>query len=387
MKHMIIWLSFGLCYLGTGIFLDHRISDAEARKEYLLPGDVKEGWKVFNTKKCSECHSIWGEGGKGGPDLGSLPQFYVSQAQLAALMWNHGPEMWGRMVARKIPFLKIDQREMSDLFAFLYFIRYIDEPGDAQKGKILMETKGCIRCHPAKEGTKGDLSRWGMHINSILWAQLMWNHAPQMELEMKKRGVLPSEFRGNEMADLIAYIRTLNPSAEKVYLSPGDPQSGRATFTQKGCIRCHSPQGPLDLTKKREFPRTLTQLAGTMWNHSHEMTKEMEKKAMERPSLSSKEMADLVAYLFSIRYFDEPGNPERGKNIFANKQCVLCHSKGSKNDLSGLKGRISPIFMAQAMWEHGPEMLEKMRKAKIPWQRIDGKETVDLMEYLNGGML
>jgi hypothetical protein len=41
--------------------------------------------------------------------------------------------------------------------------------------------------------------------------------------------------------------------------------------------------------------------------------------------------------------------------------------------------------MAQAMWNHGPKMLEKMREAKVPWQKINGKEMVDLMEYLNRG--
>jgi hypothetical protein len=42
--------------------------------------------------------------------------------------------------------------------------------------------------------------------------------------------------------------------------------------------------------------------------------------------------------------------------------------------------------MAQTMWTHGPELLEKMRKAKVPWSKIDGKEMADLMEYLNRGM-
>jgi hypothetical protein len=42
--------------------------------------------------------------------------------------------------------------------------------------------------------------------------------------------------------------------------------------------------------------------------------------------------------------------------------------------------------MAQMMWNHGPNMLEGMRKAKVPWQKIDGKEMVDLMEYFNRGM-
>ena len=108
---------------------------------------------------------------------------------------------------------------------------------------------------------------------------------------------------------------------------------------------------------------------------------------MERPTLSPQEMADLVAYLFSTQYFDEPGNLEEGKKVFIKKQCNLCHSKGTKMpNLSGLKGQISPIFMAQSMWNHGPEMLEKMRKAKVPWSKIDGKEMADLMEYLNRGM-
>ena len=113
----------------------------------------------------------------------------------------------------------------------------------------------------------------------------------------------------------------------------------------------------------------------------------MEEKRITRQNLSPQEMADLVAYLFSTRYFDEPGDSGRGKTVFVKKQCNLCHSKGSKKlDLSGLKGQISPIFMAQMMWNHGPDMLERMRKAKVPWQKIDGKEMVDLMEYLNRGM-
>jgi cytochrome c2 len=117
------------------------------------------------------------------------------------------------------------------------------------------------------------------------------------------------------------------------------------------------------------------------------MWKGMVEKGMERPTLSSQEMADLVAYLFSTQYFDEPGDPEKGKHVFVKKQCNLCHAKSTKmQNLSALKGQISPIFMAQTMWNHGPEMLEKMRKAKVSWSKIDGKEMADLMEYLNRGM-
>jgi mono/diheme cytochrome c family protein len=374
-----------LFFFGGLAFLE-KTSGAERKGEYLLPGDIKEGWRVFNQKRCGQCHAIWGEGGKGGPDLGALPQAYVSQAQLAALMWNHSPEMWGRMIAKKIPLGKIDTKEMADLFAFLYFIRYMDEPGNPQKGKTLVDG-ACGKCHTPKEGTKSDLSRWAMYTNPILWAQMMWNHSPQMEKEMRRVGLSKIEFKGSEMVDLIAYIRSLSASAEKVYIVPGDTASGEKHFAQRGCAKCHTPGGEYDLSKKREFPRTLAQLAGVMWNHSQEMRKGMEEKGIAFPQLSTQEMADLVAYLFSTRYFDEPGNAERGKAVFVRKRCNLCHTKGAKEgDLFQLKGQISPIFIAQVMWNHGPEMLEKMRKAKVPWQKIDGKEMVDLMEYLNRGM-
>ncbi|MDP2973183.1 MAG: c-type cytochrome, partial [Deltaproteobacteria bacterium] len=60
--------------LGTGFILWNQAMGVEKGSGYLLPGEIKEGWKVFTTKRCGVCHSIWGEGGKGGPDLGTLPK-------------------------------------------------------------------------------------------------------------------------------------------------------------------------------------------------------------------------------------------------------------------------------------------------------------------------
>ncbi len=352
MRRIGICFFAGLLLLGGTAFFSNEATGAEKREGYLLLGDVKEGWKVFVTKKCSACHSIWGEGGKGGPDLGTLPESHVSQAQLAALIWNHLPEMWGRMMAKKIPLEKIDKKGMADLFAFLYFIRYMDEPGDPRKGKGLMEMKNCSKCHTVGEETKGDFSHWGTYANSILWAEMMWNHAPQMEQQMRKRGIPWVEFKGNEMVDLIAYIRSFSAKSEKIYLSPGDPASGEKLFTKRGCVRCHASGSELDLAKKKEFPRTLAQLAGMMWNHSYEMRKRMEEKGMERPLLSSQEMTDLVAYLFSIRYFDEPGNPNRGRAVFVKGQCNVCHAKGSK------KFGLSTTERSDLPHLHGPGHVE-----------------------------
>ena len=56
----------------------------------ILPWDGK---KVFVEKGCIQCHAIYGEGGNKGTDLGE-DKFYGSYLDLAALMWNHFPEMY-----------------------------------------------------------------------------------------------------------------------------------------------------------------------------------------------------------------------------------------------------------------------------------------------------
>jgi len=64
-RTVICFFIIFIFFEGTVLFLD-QVFGAEKKQEYLLPGNIKEGWKIFTTKKCSLCHSIWGEGGKGG---------------------------------------------------------------------------------------------------------------------------------------------------------------------------------------------------------------------------------------------------------------------------------------------------------------------------------
>ncbi len=386
MKRLGIWVFLFFLFLAGNFAFWKEGRGADKKDEYPLFGDLKEGWKVFNKKNCVQCHSIWGEGGKEGPDLGTPPESHVTQSRLAALMWNHWPAMWAKISAKKIPFERIEKKEMSDLFAFLYFIGYMAEPGDPKEGKKVMEIKSCGNCHSIQEGSKGDLNRWGTFFDPVLWAQMMWNYGPQMEQEMNKKGLPSVKFKGYEMSDLVAYIRSFSPKVEKAYLFPGDPSSGAGLFIRKECIQCHAPKGGRDLSKDKYSFRTLTELSGAMWNHSHEIWKEMEAKGILRPSLSPQEMADMTAYLFSIRYFDEPGDPDLGKTIFVKKRCVVCHNKETRAlDLSRLKGQVSPIFMTQALWNHGSKMLERMRSKKISWEKFYYNDMADLIEYLNRG--
>lgn len=367
-------------------------------ESYILPGDAKQGWQTFYTKGCIKCHAVWGEGERIGPDLSQAPAGqHMTAAGLIAEMWNHGPEMWGKITTKGAEHKQITQGEMADIFAFLYFIRYTDEPGDPPKGKELLTAKKCAECHgiAGKGGKIGpDLTKWSMYTNPIVWAQMMWNHATKMKAEMGKKGIPWPEFKGNEMVDLIAYIRSIKPAAEKVYLSPGDPAEGKTLFSQKGCIKCHAirgkggKKGP-DLGEKKEFPPTLSQLAGRMWNHFPGMWEEMEKEKVSIPELSAKDMVSITAYLFSVRYFDPPGDKERGERVFTERKCSHCHTVGGRAketigpDLSGLRGKVSPILLATALWNHGPDMFKRMKEENIRWERATTQEVVDIMEYLN----
>jgi cytochrome c2 len=143
------------------------------------------------------------------------------------------------------------------------------------------------------------------------------------------------------------------------------------------------------LGEEKEFPPTLSQLAGLMWNHFPAMWKEMEKEKVHVPELSAKDMVSITAYLFSVRYFDPPGNKERGRSLFVERKCSHCHTTDGKAketigpDLSGLQGKVSPILLATALWNHGPDMFKRMKEENIAWKEATTQEVVDIMEYLN----
>ncbi|MBI2486788.1 MAG: c-type cytochrome [Deltaproteobacteria bacterium] len=178
---------------------------------YALWGDPQKGRQVFAQKGCIKCHAIRGVGGKVGSDLGKSPSYHLTVTQLAGVMWNHAPAM--RELAVKSAFIwkPFEGSEMRDLFAYIYSLHYLDEPGDVKKGEKLFSTKGCENCHSV--GTEahkigGDLSKWRGLVSPILWAEVMWGHAAEMEERMKEMGVEWPEFKGNELVDLITYIRS-----------------------------------------------------------------------------------------------------------------------------------------------------------------------------------
>ena len=90
---------------------------------YALPGRVEAGRLLFAEKKCVECHSAGGAGGKVGPELVDLG-VRRSPVEFAAAIWNKAPAMMAAMQQRGIAVPNLSPGEMADLVAYLYSVHY-----------------------------------------------------------------------------------------------------------------------------------------------------------------------------------------------------------------------------------------------------------------------
>jgi mono/diheme cytochrome c family protein len=137
----------------------------------------------------------------------------------------------------------------------------------------------------------------------------------------------------------------------------------------------------------RPQPLSITGYIAAMWNHAPEMRR----RAGSTPQLNAGEMPDLIAFLFSQRYFLDRGNASRGRRIFEEKNCAGCHEDRSSEtgaaDLSQVTEVFSPITLTSAIWRHGPSMMEKMKQEGLAWPEFTGSEMADLITYLNSKLV
>ena len=356
--------------------------------------DPRLGMKVFSSKGCAGCHPVLGQGGKVGPDLSRSPAT-GDGFQLAAAMWNHAPQMWQRMSQEHFQLPTFELEEMEDLFAFLAMARSFDEPGDAQVGRQLFETKRCVECHAlgGQGGRAGpDLASVANLRNPVAWVAAMWNHAAGMFQVLSQKNVPFPQFQGTEMVDLQSYIRLMGGAEQQPsdYLLPPTASRGAVLFQSKKCASCHSiggrggKIGP-DLGRV-VLPRRYGEIAVVMWNHAPQMNRLSKAASVPYPHFEPQELADVLAYLNSLPVTPR-GNSAAGAKAFAAKGCSACHATAPGEESEGpnltrLQQDLTPASIGRTMWNHGPAMLQRMESSAIPWPLFNSKELADTLAFL-----
>ncbi len=166
--------------------------------------------------------------------------------------------------------------------------------------------------------------------------------------------------------------------------------AGAEVFGEKGCVRCHSVSGDgqslgPDL-RTIASSRSFQELTAALWNHLPDMNRRMAELGIERPRLNAREAGDLFAYLYTLGYFDTPGDAERGRFLFSELSCIRCHQVEGVGGVVGpvldhVGARGVPIEVAAAMWNHGPAMIEAAELRGIPRPRMSGHDLTDLIAF------
>lgn len=357
-----------------------------------LPENPLEGSRLFTEKGCLLCHSIYGQGGVMGPDLG---QGILNRPLLdiAGVMWNHAPGMGHRFQVQRAARPTFKPAEMGSLLAFLYYLGSLDPPGNPEIGARLFREKRCASCHSVggKGGKVGPpLDKYSRYASPIYLTTSLWNRGRTMARVMESKHIPRAMLQGNDISDLLAFIRSSGAKAERVYIQPGNPKRGAALFKEKRCVECHTLTehavgiGP-DLRVK--LKGSLMRIAGAMWNHGPGMWAKMAEMGISLPVVTETEMADLISYLYFLQFIDKPGDVERGRVVYREKRCSTCHALSGSGgtaapDLAKVAKLETPLEVITEMWNHATTMEQKMAEQSVAWPVLKGGEMADLIAYL-----
>ncbi len=355
---------------------------AQAPTAPTFSADSGRGAELFVSLSCVGCHAVAGRGGRTAPDLDRLADRGFTPATLAATMWNHAPAMWSAMGAANVAIPDVDEQAAADLFAYFYSTRFFEKPADAARGKALFSARGCAGCHGIKaEVLPGapPVSRWEDLNRPFALTENMWNHMPRMMAAMSAKRMSWPSLSGQDLSDLLVYLRNLPDTRE---FAPGmeiaADASGAALFRSKGCEKCHSSAASLAGVIRG---RTLTEIAAQMWDHAPRMAAAAASAAVFAPG----EMQALLSYLWAPQFFEDAGEPARGRRVFATKRCVECHATGAAPKLPVAGRAYTAPAMVAVLWHHGPAMLDKMKARGIAWPRLDAADMSGLIAFLNSG--
>ena len=268
-------------------------------------GDVARGEKLFQERRCGQCHGESSDGENRGRAVNQMTQADDPLSWTQAL-WNHASAMQANMKSMGIAWPRFQASDLRDLFAY---VRHMRDPadndppdvgGDPDRGWALFQQKGCIRCHTVSS----ELGRVGPNLGaerklpptfSEFGAALL-NHFPEMQsaMQVEKTGI--PRFEDHDMMDVAVFLYSLH------YLEPtGSPQVGKSIFGWRGCSRCHGEnaegtnQGPALRGRAKTY--TAVRLATNLWAHGERMYQNSQKSGQPWPTLQDSDIGHLLTFL------------------------------------------------------------------------------------------
>jgi cytochrome c551/c552 len=269
-------------------------------------GSPEAGEETFRSSGCVRCHQVGAVGGVIGPRLDRVSSLR-SPIGLATGLWNHSGDMIPAMRTMGLAYPQLSAADISDLVAFLDAAagelpdagggqRWV-LPGEPARGADVVAQKGCQSCHTLRgrgAGTAPELARPGTRRTTEAFLAALWNKGPRMRAAFEARGQAPPRFEPGEMADLTAYLQSLEYLADA-----GDAGRGAGVVRTAGCLACHGWGAPgtsaEDLAASRPRAEFADRVAA-LWNHvSLDRVADLPPESW--PSLDRGEMADVLAFL------------------------------------------------------------------------------------------
>ncbi len=171
-----------------------------------------------------------------------------------------------------------------------------------------------------------------------------------------------------------------------------DARRGAQLFNNEKCVTCHSLQGKggktaPDLGRRLDRGYDPASLASRMWNHAPAMWSAMKDASIAPPKLDEREAADLFAFFYSVRYFEQPGDAARGKHVFEAKHCSECHAlsgsgTGPGKAVAQWTSLTDPVDLIERMWNHSGDMQKAYRERNIKWPELSAQDLTDILVYL-----
>jgi cytochrome c2 len=269
-------------------------------------GSPEAGREVVRESGCIRCHQVGGVGGVIGPPLDRIPSLRTPHG-LAAGLWNHAGEMIPRMEGLGLAYPRMTATDIANLVALLDASAREEDaprggpqwvlPGNPARGREVVERKGCRSCHAVGgrgAGTAPELTGAAGRRTTEAFLAALWNKGPKMRAAFAARGQEPPSFEPGEMADLGAYLQSLD-----YFAGAGDPGRGGTVVRSADCLSCHGWGAPgpdaVDLRAIRPRPEFAERVA-VLWNHVS-LDAVAGRPPGAWPSLDRAEMADVLAYL------------------------------------------------------------------------------------------